>query len=98
MVEHRDNQLHAAVRAVHKFHDANETYPQNDNPNLLDDDVITCIEYAKTFFNHKEDTFNEEIAHNVARYARNSLPCMCALLGGIVAAEIIKYAGKYEPL
>ena len=44
------------------------------------------------------EDIDENIAYNVANYARAQISPMCSFWGGIVCQEIIKITGKYTPL
>ena len=44
------------------------------------------------------EAVDEDVVASVALTAAAELPALCAFFGGIVAQEIVKYAGKFTPL
>lgn len=46
----------------------------------------------------KVDEVNEDVVKNVARFARAQISPLASFWGGIIAQEIVKYTGKYQPL
>jgi len=46
----------------------------------------------------KVDEVDEDIAKNIAMFARCQISPLCSFWGGIICQEAIKYTGKYTPL
>ena len=97
----RSENLHFAIGAVHAFRDAEGRYP-GDNA----EDLAKCVDLAKAMNEqHKTDgsttqveEVDESIVRKVAAYSTCSITSLCAMFGGFVAQEIVKYTGKYMPL
>ena len=96
----RSENLHFAIQATHAFRDAEDRYPADNEA-----DLAKVVELAKGFNNkNKEDgivsveEIDEDIIKKVAAYSSCSITSMCAMFGGFVAQEIVKFTGKYMPL
>lgn len=97
----RSEQLHFALRGVHAFRDQEGRYPENSEADLAKviDLVKACNDSAKQGEGLMTlEEVDEKIVKNVAAYATSSITSQCAMFGGFIAQEIVKYTGKYTPL
>lgn len=67
-----------------------------------DADVAAVVEKAKSILSSGESTLDVEVdTEFFAKYVRHfgiQLQPMCAFLGGVVAQEVVKIAGKFTPI
>eukprot|EP00048_Salpingoeca_helianthica_P014885 m.224042 g.224042 ORF g.224042 m.224042 type:complete len:1016 (-) comp16384_c0_seq1:92-3139(-) len=90
--------LHLGFHALHKFKAAKGFFPRPANT----DDVKEFLAGAKTLneeLMHKVDNLDEKVLALLAAHASTSLAPMCAVIGGIVAQEVMKAcSGKFSPI
>jgi ubiquitin-activating enzyme E1 len=89
----RPGQIHVAMRAVHAFHAAKGSYPED-----KDEDIDECVKLAAGLKGEIVEELSEKVVRRVARFSRRSLSPLCALFGGMIGQEVIKSTGKYTPL
>ena len=102
--EGRNELLHCAFLAIHKFYSQNNELPEI---NCFEDGK-DVLEKAKTIYKkakkNKEEWidnieyFDEDIILKVARWSRCQISPVCSFLGGIITQEVIKKTGKYIPI
>ena len=76
-------------------------YPGNNPEDLAK--VVAHVQQINTTFKQEEgkitvEEVDEQIVRNVAAYSTCSITSMCAMFGGFIAQEIVKFTGKYMPL
>ena len=98
-------QLHAQWKAVLDFEAKNSRYPRIHDAS----DARELVELAKLSIKKKEISFegtqpflngklDEDRVRTFAKLFRTELCGLTAFVGGVVAQEIVKQAGKYTPL
>jgi ubiquitin-activating enzyme E1 len=102
--EGRNELLHCALIAMHKFFDDKNKLPEINNQ----EHAKEILNYSKLIYenaknNNEEwinniDFFDEKIIMKVASWSRCEISPLCSFLGGIVSQEIIKTTGKYIPI
>ena len=102
--EGRNEMLHCALIAIHKFFDNEKRLPEINNQ----EDSRKVLSYAKSIYENakmesekwinKIENFEEDIVMKVARWSKCEICPTCSFLGGIVSQEIIKITGKYIPI
>jgi ubiquitin-activating enzyme E1 len=102
--EGRNELLHCALLAIHKFYDEEKKLPQINGL----DDAMKVLSYAKSIYQKSQnkneewinniENFEEEIVMNIAKWSQCEISPVCSFLGGIVSQEIIKATGKYIPI
>lgn len=97
----RSEQLHLAFRAVQKFREAHEMQFPQDCAEHIDE----CIKIANTLNEEGKaagqlhvEAVDADLVKHTAAYSRCSITTMAAFFGGIVAQEIVKFTGKYQPI
>ena len=102
--EGRNELLHCAILAIHKFYDDENKLPEINNSEHSKKVLIyaeSIYQNAKTngdeWINNIEN-FDEKIITNVARWSKCEISPVCSFLGGIISQEIIKATGKYIPI
>eukprot|EP00474_Spongospora_subterranea_P009835 CRZ10293.1 hypothetical protein [Spongospora subterranea] len=105
LTSNRGAQLHFGRLALWRFCTMN-----NGNlPKLHDgQDAEQCVVFAKEIAQEHQaaesgssltvDSIDEDVIFNMALYAQAELPGFTAFVGGILAQECVKAAGKYMPL
>lgn len=96
----RSEQIHIAVRAIHRFKDHEGRFPRDDQE---DADKIKILAKKINEDGKKAEALcveelDEEVIRQIAAYSACSITSQSAFFGGIVAQEIVKYTGKYTPL
>jgi ubiquitin-activating enzyme E1 len=102
----RDAQLHFARLALFRFQEERGTWPA-----LHDEkDAKLLVEYGNALLKAhngtgedvkdsiKVDSIDEKIFHSVSLYARTEITSLAALMGGVLAQEIVKQTGKFTPI
>ena len=102
--EGRNELLHCALLAIHKFNDNEKKLPEIN----CQEDTNKVLIYAKSIYEEAKmknqswiyniENFEEEIIKKVARWSKCEISPTCSFLGGIVSQEIIKATGKYIPI
>ena len=78
-------------------------------PELNDlDECKKIIEIAKEIYNKSKEKneewtenvkeFNEKIVENISRWSKAEIIPICSIIGGMLAQEIVKFTGKYNPI
>lgn len=94
----RPTQLHIAFQALHQFVDAHGRKPRPWNQEDADIVLNMTKEIAKSIKNPITE-FNETVIRQLAYTSQGDLPPMCAVIGGIVAQEVLKaVSGKFHPI
>lgn len=90
--------LHLGFHALHKFKASKGYFPRPANP----DDAKEYIADAKALNDelmNKVDNIDEKVLAHLAAQASTCLAPMCAIIGGIVAQEVMKAcSGKFSPI
>ena len=101
----RSELLYMAFIGVHDFYTShNFTLPELNNleqAKMIEKYVKCFYDSAKKnqyFWYNKIQPYDEKIVLNVIRWSRAEICPVTAFFGGIVAHEIIKATGKYEPI
>jgi len=104
LTSNRSAQLHFARLALWRFQSRNN----GELPKLHDlNHALECVNYAKEVLRQHQsldkpclliDSIDEDVVFAMSLYARTELPGFTAFLGGAIAQECIKAAGKYMPL
>jgi ubiquitin-activating enzyme E1 len=102
--EGRNELLHCALIAIHKYYDEKNDLPEINNQ----DHAKEVLNYAKSIFenaknNNEEwikniEQFEDQIIINVARWSKCEISPICSFLGGIASQELVKITGKYIPI
>lgn len=99
----RAEQLHVALLGLWKFQEQHGHLPHPNN----EEEAAEVVSYAKEknaeLQARGEEAFSvsdldEEIVRKVALYAAVDFQPLCAFFGGVVAQEVVKVTGKYQPL
>lgn len=102
--EGRNELLHCALLAIHKFYDEENKLPEINSQ----EDAKKVLAYAKSIYENAKtkneewinniESLEEQIIINVTRWCKCEISPLCSFLGGIVSQEIIKTTGKYIPI
>ena len=97
----RSEQLHFALRGVHAFRDAEGRYPEANAADTAK--VIDLVKGLNDSAKQSEGSMtleevDEKIVTQVANFSQCSITSQCAMFGGFIAQEIVKFTGKYMPL
>ena len=102
--EGRNELLHCALLAIHKFNDKEKKLPEINSQ----EDANKVLIYAKSIYEEAKlknqnwinnlENLEEEIIIKVSRWSKCEISPTCSFLGGIVSQEIIKATGKYIPI
>lgn len=89
-------QLHLAFQALHKFVEKNGRVPKPWNKQ----DAADFVAVAKSLANDGGDTeVNTSLLETFAKVSAGNLNPICAIIGGIVAQEVMKAcSGKFHPI
>lgn len=93
---------HVCLIAIHHFLNIHSFIPETNNKSHIEE-VIKIIELMINFGNDKKwikniKSINKKYLENIIRWCKCSISPICSFLGGIVSQEIIKIAGKYNPI
>jgi len=96
----RAAQLHIGFQALHKFYDKHSTLPEPWNKSHADEVVQIAKELnANAKENtHKVEEIDSDLISKLSFTSRGNLNPMAAFVGGIVAQEVIKVTGKFNPI
>lgn len=96
----RAEQLHKGLVAVLEFEQKNDRLPENNS-----DDIQQVLDLAKAGRPPKDgktpfsvEELDEDVVRAIAAYASVELHPFSAFFGGVVAQEIVKFTGKFQPL
>ena len=102
--EGRNELLHCALLAIHKFYDEEKKLPKINNL----EDASKILIYSKIIYQNSKnkneewinniENFEEQIIINISRWSKCEISPICSFLGGIVSQEIVKTTGKYIPI
>ena len=99
----RPEQLHIAYNALLQFIEGKSSLPRLNN----EDDAKELVDIYRQINDSastdkpgtvKADEVNEELIKNIARFAAAQTSCHASFFGGIVAQEVVKYIGKFNPI
>lgn len=96
----RAEQLHFGFQALHKFQAKHSALPEPGNA----EHAAEVVQIAKDLNanakqgTHKVEEIDENLISKLALTARGNLNPMAAFVGGIVAQEVIKVTGKFNPV
>ena len=102
--EGRNELLHCAFIAIHKYFSENNELPKLNNENQANEVLkISKLIYDNSKNNNEEwieriENFEENIILNVAKWSKSEISPFCSFLGGIASQEIMKITGKYIPI
>jgi len=101
----RNPLIHAFIISLHHFFDKYNTLPELNNDEqaeeiLIKANQIFTLNKNNNFFKKSQKNFEKEnsIIKYLAKVSNSQLASLCSFLGGIVASEIIKFTGIYQPL
>lgn len=104
----RGEQLHMALQAVYSFQESHGSLPEPNNEEHARDVVqqARMINDAAKLLNSTcgrplvlaVDELDEDVVYKVALHAAVELQPVATFFGGVVAQEVVKLAGKFQPL
>ena len=102
--EGRNELLHCAFIAIHKYFSENNKLPELNNEKQANEVLkISKLIYDNSKNNNEEwieriENFEDNIILNVAKWSKSEISPFCSFLGGIASQEIMKITGKYIPI
>ena len=96
--------LHFGIIGLHEYYDIHNDLPELNNLEQTKEILDICKNnYSNSLKNNEKwikkiKNFDEKFLENMIRWSKSEINPICAFLGGVLAQEILKSTGLYEPI